>query len=81
MEVPSFGELADKDWPAPEKGFASMIRNIDSDVGKLLDKLKELNIDGNTLVIFSSDNGPHQEGGHLAFPETGEGHAEAYQGI
>lgn len=64
MEVPSFGEFADKDWPAPEKGFASMIRNIDSDVGKVLAKLKELGIDENTLVIFSSDNGPHQEGGH-----------------
>ena len=64
MEVPSFGEFAKKDWPAPEKGFAAMIRNIDSDVGKVFAKLKELDIDDNTLVIFSSDNGPHQEGGH-----------------
>lgn len=64
MEVPSFGEFADREWPAPEKGFASMIRNLDGDVGKVLAKLKELDIDENTLVIFSSDNGPHQEGGH-----------------
>ncbi|MCB9873363.1 MAG: arylsulfatase [Planctomycetaceae bacterium] len=64
MEVPSFGEFAEKDWPGPEKGFASMIRNLDGDVGKVLAKLKELNLDENTLVIFSSDNGPHQEGGH-----------------
>lgn len=64
MEVPSFGEFADKEWPAPEKGFASMIRNIDGDVGKVFAKLKELGLDENTLVLFSSDNGPHQEGGH-----------------
>ncbi|MBI2480028.1 MAG: arylsulfatase [Planctomycetia bacterium] len=64
MEVPNFGEFATKEWPAPEKGFASMIRNIDGDVGKVFAKLKELDLDENTLVIFSSDNGPHQEGGH-----------------
>lgn len=64
MEVPSFGEFADREWPAPEKGFASMIRNIDADVGKVLAKLAELELDKKTLVIFSSDNGPHQEGGH-----------------
>lgn len=64
MEVPDYGEFAAKDWPNPEKGFASMIRNIDRDVGRVLDKLKELKIAENTLVIFSSDNGPHQEGRH-----------------
>ncbi len=64
MEVPSFGEFANKDWPKPEKGFASMIRNIDRDIGRVLAKLQELDIDQNTIVFFSSDNGPHQEGGH-----------------
>lgn len=64
MEVPDYGEFKDRDWPNPEKGFASMIRNIDRDVGRVLDRLKELGIAENTLVIFSSDNGPHQEGQH-----------------
>lgn len=64
MEVPDYGDFAAKDWPNPEKGFASMIRNIDRDVGRILDKLRELKIAENTLVIFSSDNGPHQEGRH-----------------
>ena len=64
MEVPDYGDFAAKDWPNPEKGFASMIRNIDRDVGRMLDKLRELKISENTLVIFSSDNGPHQEGRH-----------------
>ena len=66
MEVPDLGEFASKDWPEPEKGFAAMIRNIDRDTGRVLDLLKELDIDDKTLVIFSSDNGPHQEGGHKA---------------
>jgi len=66
MEVPDHYEFADEDWPEPEKGFAAMIRNIDRDVGKVLDKLKELGLDEKTLIIFTSDNGPHQEGGHKA---------------
>ncbi|MEK6234144.1 MAG: arylsulfatase [Planctomycetales bacterium] len=64
MEVPELGEFAARDWPEPEKGFAAMIRNIDRDAGRVLDLLKELKIDDNTLVIFTSDNGPHREGGH-----------------
>lgn len=66
MEVPDLGEFAAKDWPQPEKGFASMIRNIDRDTGRVLDLLNELEIAEDTLVIFTSDNGPHQEGGHNA---------------
>jgi arylsulfatase A-like enzyme len=66
MEVPDLGEFAAKDWPEPEKGFAAIVRNLDRDTGRLLDLLKELRIAENTLVIFSSDNGPHQEGGHKA---------------
>lgn len=41
-----------------------MIRNLDRDVGRLIAKLKECKIDDQTIVFFSSDNGPHQEGGH-----------------
>ncbi len=66
MEVPSYGQYADKDWPSPEKGFAAMIDLIDGAVGKVMAQLKELGIDDNTLIIFTSDNGPHQEGGHKA---------------
>jgi hypothetical protein len=40
-----------------------MITRLDSHVGQMLDLLKELNLDGRTLVIFTSDNGPHHEGG------------------
>ncbi len=63
MEVPDYGIYAGKNWPEPQKGHAAMITRMDADLGKLLAKLKDLNIADNTLVIFSSDNGPHKEGG------------------
>lgn len=43
--------------------FAAMITRLDSYVGEILAKLKEKNLDQNTIVIFTSDNGPHEEGG------------------
>ncbi|MEX0321673.1 MAG: arylsulfatase [Puniceicoccaceae bacterium] len=64
MEVPDYGPFLDLPWPNTEKGFAEMIRRMDQDVGRIIDLLKELGIDKNTLVIFTSDNGPHHEGGH-----------------
>ena len=63
MEVPDLGVYAERDWPEPEKGRAAMITYLDRDVGRLLQKLKDLNIDDRTIVFFSSDNGPHNEGG------------------
>jgi len=64
MEVDDYYEFAEKDWPQPEKGFAAMMRNIDNSVGMLLDKIDDLGLDENTIVLFCSDNGPHQEGRH-----------------
>lgn len=64
MEVPDQGEYAALDWPEPQKGHAAMISLMDRDIGRLLDKLGELGIDERTIVIFSSDNGPHREGGN-----------------
>ena len=43
--------------------FAAMITRLDAYVGEIMAKLKEKGLDENTLVIFSSDNGPHEEGG------------------
>ncbi len=48
----------------PVAAFAGMMTKVDEDMGRLLDLLKELKIDENTIVMFTSDNGPHQEGGH-----------------
>ena len=53
MEVHDLGEFAAKNWPAPEKGFAKMIQNIDRDTGRIIDLVRELKIADNTLVIFT----------------------------
>ncbi|HXI00049.1 MAG TPA: arylsulfatase [Sphingobacteriaceae bacterium] len=60
--------------PYPQTAFASMITHIDNDVKKILDQLKAQGMDENTLVMFSSDNGPHKEGGHdpAYFKSSGE---------
>ena len=49
--------------PESHAAFAAMVTELDDYVGELLAKLSELGIDKNTIVIFSSDNGPHLEGG------------------
>jgi len=57
-EVPDLGLYKDKPWPEPEKGYAAMITYLDTQVGAILARLKRLGLDDNTLVLFSSDNGP-----------------------
>lgn len=63
MEVPDYGPYRDENWPNPEKGRAAMIGRLDDAVGSLLARLKQHGLEQNTLVVFSSDNGPHAEGG------------------
>ena len=64
MEVPDYGPYASTDWPEPQKGHAAMITRMDADVGRLLEKLEKNGVADNTLILFSSDNGPHAEGGN-----------------
>jgi arylsulfatase A-like enzyme len=63
MEVPSDEPYSKEPWPQPQRNHAAMITRMDRDIGRLFEKLRELGIDDNTIVFFSSDNGPHQEGG------------------
>ncbi|MFN7363986.1 MAG: arylsulfatase [Pirellulaceae bacterium] len=63
-EVPSLGSYQDAPWPAQDRGHAAMIGHMDHLIGKLLDHLRRTRLDQNTLVLFTSDNGPHQESGH-----------------
>lgn len=64
MEVPNYGIYEKRDWKNTSKGQAAMVSWMDRDVGRLVDLLRELKIDHRTLVVFTSDNGPHSEGGH-----------------
>lgn len=50
--------------PTPRGAFAAMMTRLDRSVGEILAELEAQGMDGNTLVLFSSDNGPHHEGGH-----------------
>ena len=61
---PDFGPYTKENWPEPDKGQAAMISRMDSYIGRMMDHLKLLGIAENTLVIFTSDNGPHNEANH-----------------
>ena len=63
MQVPSDAPYTNEPWPQTEKNKAAMITRMDTDIGKLMAKLKEFKMDEDTVVFFSSDNGPHKEGG------------------
>ncbi|TNF74275.1 MAG: Cerebroside-sulfatase, partial [Bacteroidetes bacterium] len=56
-DIPSFAPYENEDWSEEHKGYAAMITYLDKDVGKLVNKLQELGLEENTLIIFSSDNG------------------------
>ncbi len=49
--------------PESHAAYAAMITLLDDQVGEIIQKLKDLGIEKNTLIIFTSDNGPHREGG------------------
>ena len=48
-------------WPDVNKRYATAIRRLDDAVGDIIKLLQDLNIDDNTLVVFTSDNGPSME--------------------
>ena len=69
-DAPSLGY---RSQPEPHAAFAAMIVRMDRDIGRLADLLRARGIDRRTLVLFISDNGPHQEGGGdpVFFKSTG----------
>lgn len=63
MEVPNYGQYATMNWPVAEKGKAAMISYLDSSIETINEYLKANGLWENTIIIFTSDNGPHKEGG------------------
>ncbi|MBQ3575877.1 MAG: arylsulfatase, partial [Coprobacter sp.] len=62
-EVPYSGWQGYYKSDKPYASFAAMVSRLDMYVGEVIEELKELGIEKNTIVIFTSDNGPHCEGG------------------
>jgi len=62
FQVPSLEPYEDKPWPAQAKAYAAMVTRMDRDFGRLMALLKELDLDRDTIVFFTSDNGGYPDG-------------------
>ncbi|MFJ3581785.1 sulfatase-like hydrolase/transferase [Streptomyces sp. NPDC090127] len=62
-DIPDSRAYADRSWSAADKGHAAQVTYFDSLVGKVVDRLRELGLEQDTIVLVTSDNGPHEEGG------------------
>ena len=80
-EDPAWQMYKDRDWPESARRYAAMVTMLDRQVGEILDLLRELKLEGNTMVVFCGDNGgndyfrdkDHARGFHgpNVNPETG----------
>ena len=62
-ETPYTGDRGYLPHPAPRAGYAAMITRMDREIGRIIALVSELGLDENTLIIFTSDNGPTFNGG------------------
>jgi len=58
--VPSDEPYTNENWPQIAKNYAAMITRLDRDVGRIVELVKKLGIDENTIIFFTSDNGPYK---------------------
>ncbi len=71
MSVPDLAGYEERDWTFEEKVYAASITHHDKSIGRIMDVLKELKIDEQTIVIWTSDNG--DENSYYNFTDTFEG--------
>ncbi len=57
QEIDSLGAYKDEPWTEQQKTYAAQVTRLDTDLGRLLAKLKDLKLDEKTLVIVAGDNG------------------------
>jgi len=62
-DTPYVGDKGYLPHPAPRAGYAAMITRMDREIGRVMALLHELGLENNTIVFFSSDNGPTFNGG------------------
>jgi arylsulfatase A-like enzyme len=81
-EIDDLGPYKDEPWTPEQKAYAAMVTRLDTDIGRLMDRLKELGIDERTLVIVAGDNGssfaPNSEIGKL-FDQSMGGKLRGYK--
>jgi len=58
--VPSDHPYSRKPWSQQAKNYAAMITRMDRDVGRIIELIRNLGLEENTVIIFTSDNGPYQ---------------------
>jgi len=62
-EGPEFNQGPYRSQPESHAAFVAMIDKLDTQVGEIMKKVADLGIAENTIIVFTSDNGPHEEGG------------------
>ncbi|MFE6780719.1 sulfatase-like hydrolase/transferase [Streptomyces sp. NPDC057680] len=62
-DIPAHGAYASRSWSAADKGHAAQVSLFDALVGDVVDRLGALGLADDTIVLVTSDNGPHEEGG------------------
>ncbi len=58
FETPHSGDFDGKPWSRDEKSYAELVTRLDNYVGVIEEKIRYLNLEQNTIIIFTSDNGP-----------------------
>lgn len=69
---PDYTTAVGNSWTDVEERFATLVRRMDDNIGDLRKTLEDLGIADNTLIVFSSDNGPHSED-YLSNSQTNDG--------
>ena len=72
VEVPTDAPYANERWRQQEKNYAAMVTRMDTDLGKIMALVKELGLDGDTVVFFNSDNGPQGPDGRAQAQQGGK---------
>ncbi|MER7763191.1 sulfatase-like hydrolase/transferase [Streptomyces sp. NPDC097619] len=62
-EIPDSSAYAGRPWSTADKGHAAQVSRFDALVGKVVDRIRALGLEQDTVILVTSDNGPHEEGG------------------
>jgi arylsulfatase A-like enzyme len=71
LPIPSDAPYTDRDWSQQSRNYAAMVTRLDRDVGRIVDLIDELGLSDQTLIIFTSDNGPWSPGAADVFDSNG----------